>query len=124
MSASDRSTDSNQTSRHVRKVPDGREQIFPSCGERTGASVWASAAAAPMPTLDRPAAEPWLAVVVQVAAARKVRPLAATSELLRLAAAEVATSACAPARRPTAAETLISWAAGSARKPWQCRGTF
>lgn len=68
-----------------------------------------------MPTPDRPAAEPWLAVAVQVAAARKVQ---------RLAGAEVAASACAPARRPTAAEALISSAAGSARKPWQCRGTF
>ena len=77
-----------------------------------------------MPTPDRPAAEPWLAVAVQVAAARKVQRLAATCELLRLAAAEVAASACAPARRPTAAEALISSAAGSARKPWQCRGTF
>src|SRR5258706_10361426 len=36
-----------------------------------------------MTTVVRPAAEPWLAVVVQVAAARKVQRLAATWELLR-----------------------------------------
>src|SRR5882762_10841530 len=82
-------------------------------GERTGAIARASAAAA----LVRPAAELWLAVVVQVAAARKVQ-----RELLRLAGAEMAASACAPA--PTAAEALLSWAAGSARAAWQCRGTF
>jgi hypothetical protein len=47
-------------------------------GERTGASARASAAAAPMTALVRPAAGPWLAVAVQVAAARKVQRLAAT----------------------------------------------
>jgi len=56
--------------------------------------------------------------VVQVAAVRKVQPLAATWELPH-AGAEMGASACAPARRPTAAEALISWAAGSAWKPWQ-----
>jgi hypothetical protein len=59
-------------------------------GERTGASARASAAAAPMASLDRPAAEPWLPVVVRVAAARRVQRLAAVRELLRLAGAEVA----------------------------------
>jgi hypothetical protein len=53
-------------------------------------SARASAAAAPMASLDRPAAEPWLPVVVRVAAARRVQRLAATWELLRLAGAEVA----------------------------------
>jgi hypothetical protein len=57
-----------------------------------------------------------------VAAARKVQRLAATRELLRLAGVDnmAAASACAPARRAAAAEVLISlmsWAAGSARKP-------
>jgi hypothetical protein len=47
-----------------------------------------------MTTLDRPAAEPWLAVVVQVAAARRVQRLAATWELLRLAGAEMAATPC------------------------------
>src|SRR5882762_7389011 len=88
-------------------------------GERTGAIARASAAAA----LVRPAAEPWLAVVVQVAAVRKVQPLAATWELPH-AGAEMGASACATARRPTAAEALISWAAGSAPKPWQGHGPF
>src|SRR5258707_13644723 len=72
-----------------------------------------------MTTLFRPAAEPWIAVVVQVAAARKVQRLAATGPLPRLAGADNMTaSACAPARRPTAAGGLISLAAGSAREPW------
>src|ERR1700687_5091419 len=53
-------------------------------GERAGASARASAAAVPMKTVVRPAAEPWLAVVVQVAAARKVLRLVATWELLQL----------------------------------------
>ena len=93
------------------------ERALVSAGERTGAIARASAAAA----LVQPAAEPWLAVVVQ-AAARKVQRLAATWELPQLAGAEMAASACAPA--PTAAEALLSWAAGSARAAWQCRGTF
>jgi hypothetical protein len=38
-----------------------------------------------MASLDRPAAEPWHPVLVQVAAARKVQRLAAAWELLRLA---------------------------------------
>jgi hypothetical protein len=59
--------------------------------------------------------------VVQVAEARKVQRLAATWKLLRIAGAEMAASAYAPVLRPTAAEALISWAAGSARAPWQCR---
>lgn len=65
-----------------------------------------------MTTLAQPEAQPWFVVVVQVAAAQKVQPLAATWELLRLAGAEMAASAYAPAQRPTAAEALISWAAG------------
>src|SRR5258708_5781627 len=103
--------------------------------EITPASARASAAAAPMTTL-RPAAEPRLAVVVQLAAAyraqrmaaaRKAQGIAATGELLRPAGADMTASACAAARRPAAAEALmplISWASGSARKLWQFRGTF
>ena len=88
--------------------------------ERAGASAArASAAAALVKALVRPAAEPWLAVVVPVAAARnKGRGLVATRELRRLAAADMTASACAPARRPTAAEALISSAAGAARTAW------
>jgi hypothetical protein len=54
-------------------VPD--RELRQQQGERTGASARASAAEAPM---TRPAAGPWLAVAVQVAAARKVQRLAAT----------------------------------------------
>jgi hypothetical protein len=62
-------------------------------------SARASAAAARV----RSPGEPWLAVVVQVAAARKVQRLAATWALLRLGGTEMAPSTCAPALRPTAA---------------------
>ena len=47
-------------------------------GERTDASARASAVAAPITALVRPAAGSRLAVAVQVAAARKVQRLAAT----------------------------------------------
>ena len=97
------------------------------------ATARASAAAARMTPLVRPAVQPLFAVVVQVAAARnqvaaarnKAQRLAARRELPRLAGADMAAASdCAAVRRPAAAEALLSWAASSARKPWQRRGTF
>ncbi len=81
------------------------------CGAKEPVPARASAAAAPMTTV-RPAAEPWLAVVVRLDAARKLQRLAANWELLRPAGAEMAASACALALWPTAAEAPIPWAAG------------
>jgi hypothetical protein len=80
-------------------------------GERTGASARASAAAAPMASLDRPAAEPWLAVVVQVAAARKVQRLAAAWELLRLAGGNGghAVASGLPLSTTLMASTFVVW---------------
>src|SRR5882724_3792494 len=80
------------------------------------ATAPATAAAAPMKILVRAAAEPGLAVAVQVAAARKARRLAAPSEPLRLAWADMSAPACALAGWPAAAEALRSGAARSARK--------
>src|SRR5260370_25023121 len=62
---------------------------------KTSPSARASAAAAPV----RPAAEPWLAVVVQVAEARKGQRLAATWKLLLIAGAENAAAPCSPGPR-------------------------
>jgi DNA-binding GntR family transcriptional regulator len=87
-------------------------------------SAPASAAAVSMTAPVRAAAGPRLAVVVQAAAAPEVQCIAARRELLRLARACMAASAWAPERPPAAAEALRSWAARSARKLWQRRGTF
>src|SRR5260370_42535210 len=82
-------------------------------------------------TTLRPAAEPRLAVVVQLAAAyraqrmaaaRKAQGIAATGELLRPAGADMTASACAAARRPAAGgarSAPVSLAPGSARKVWE-----
>jgi hypothetical protein len=66
--------------------------------ETTNTTARASAAEARIPTLDQPAAEAWLAV--QLAAACKVRRLAAAAELPRLAGAS-AGAAAGSAGRPT-----------------------
>src|SRR5258708_15825603 len=95
--------------------------------ESTPASARASAAAAPMTTL-RPAAEPRLAVVVQLAAAyraqrmaaaRKAQGIAATGELLRPAGADMTASAFAAAPPPAPAGALmplVSLGSGSSRQ--------
>src|SRR5438445_12282111 len=97
-------------------------------------SARASAAAVPTTTLDRAALARRAAVADQAVAADKVRePAAASSELPRLARADMSPSVGAP-ERPAGVEALIFWAAGLApklwsrqlwpQKPWQRRGTF